>query len=108
MTGTLLSYYLAFLFQTGQVVAPAAATPVPAKTAPATTIKTTIEAEPASPLVIVPETRGGGTKTASQAIGVDLRTAGGIVVASATTADEVVDEVQKFYKDIKQVSAKFR
>jgi outer membrane lipoprotein carrier protein len=101
MIGSFLSYYLAFLLHTGGVPAPAAkaaAKPAPAKPA-------------AAAIVIVEENRDRAPAIApSQAIGsgIVVSTAGGTKVAAAPTADDVVKEVQSFYKDIKQVTAKFR
>ena len=101
MTGTILSAYLAFLFQSGsalpapkQAKAPKAAKPVP-------TSIVVVEEERRAPLP-VRET--------------ELNLGGGILVSDTTsvrvaTADDasaVVDKVQEFYKDVKQVTAKFR
>jgi outer membrane lipoprotein carrier protein len=110
MTGTLLSYYLAFLFQTGQAAAPTA--PAPAAQAPRAPAVAAIAPTARPAIKIVAEDRDADRKapTANQSLGFDLATttAGATKVATATSADEVVDAVQKFYKDIKQVTAKFR
>ncbi len=107
MTSSILASYFAFLFNTGQMPvelpAPAAKPAIIATARPA----------PVRPAIIVEtETRGdrGPAATTSLDLGAEIvvTTAGAIDVATAPTASDVVDEVQKFYKDIKQVTAKFR
>ncbi len=92
--------YFAFLVQTGGVPAPKA----PPKAQPV--------APPTPAIVIEAETRApiAPPATAPQSLGVDVVTSNlaGTRVATAATAAEVVAEVQKFYADIKQVTAKFR
>jgi outer membrane lipoprotein carrier protein len=92
--------YLAFLVQTGTMPAAPAAP------------KAKLVAAPVAAIVIETETRAPAPTpgTASQSIGVDLAVTdlAGVQVATAATANEVVDAVQKFYSDIKQVTAKFR
>jgi outer membrane lipoprotein carrier protein len=105
MPAPILSYYLAFLFQTGQVVTPAAPAPAVAKPQP-------VEPTTITTLVVTEEARPGRRPPVAEGeldLGVDLTTStAGMVVASADTADEVVENVQKFYKDIERVTAKFR
>jgi outer membrane lipoprotein carrier protein len=102
MTGTILSTYLAFLLQSGaSIPAPAHVT----KAAPA--------ARPvaAQRIIIEPEKRSGGPALpASQNLGAGILVSdtSAVRVAAADDANAVVDEVQKFYADIKQVTAKFR
>jgi len=92
MTGTILSTYLAYLLQTGVTPAPVRVVHAPPKAAPV------VETQQ---IVIETETRGSmPTIKASQSTGTR--------VAAEMTADDVVDQVQKFYADIKQVGAKFR
>lgn len=115
MTGTVLSYYLAFLIDTGAAALPAVA-PVPVVDAPApiaapTAIVTAPAPAPAPARVIVAEDRTGLAATPSHlVIGADLTTttAGATKVATAATAAEVVEKVQGFYAGIQQVTAKFR
>jgi len=99
MTGTILSYYFAFLLQTGAApVAKAPAKPTPtAKPAAATIVFETEHRDPtpARPLSQAFGTTQVLTPTVTQ-------------VATAANADQVVDQVQKFYKNITQVTAKFR
>lgn len=100
MTGTTLSYYLAFLLQTGSPATVAHHAAAPAKPVTPAPAIITIEQE---------TRRGGPAVPLSQSIGSGFVFATADTTAvSAATADEVVDQVQKFYADIKQVSAKFR
>ena len=100
MSGTFLSYYLAFLLQTGNTVA---------ATAPKAP-KTAAKPAPAAAIVIETERRDAAPVTpASQWFGtLNIATPAATKVANAATADEVVDKVQAFYKDVSQVTAKFR
>jgi outer membrane lipoprotein-sorting protein len=103
MIGTFFTYYLAFVLQSGSL--PAAAPAAPAKAAKAA------PAKPAAGLVIAAEDRDRApTAAPSQHLGsgIIVSTAGGAKVATAPTADEVVEKVQAFYKDIQQVTASFR
>jgi outer membrane lipoprotein carrier protein len=97
MTGTILSAYLAFLFQTGTMPAAKPA----AKHAPKAKTEIVVEQE---------------QRHTTGAVGMELNLGASILtsdvtsvkVAKADDADAIVDGVQKFYKDIKQVTAKFR
>jgi outer membrane lipoprotein carrier protein len=107
MTGTFLSYYLAFLLQTGGVpAAKAPKAPAAAKPAPAAKLDTQADTK----IVFETEHRDTAPVTApSQSFGrTVVLTPTTVRVAAAPTADEVVDKVQAFYKDITQVTAKFR
>ena len=102
MIGTILSYYVAFLVHTGGVPAPAA---------PAVEAAKPLPAKPAAAIVIAAEERDRAPAVApSLHLGTGVLVADSAVtrVAAAPTADDVVQEVQTFYKDIKQVTAKFR
>jgi len=100
MIGTVIFYYLAVLLQTGNAAAPAAkrAGKAPAPAAPTAGLVFETERRDRAPAV-----------TPTQSIGsLIVATAGGTQVATAPTADDVVEAVQKFYKDIQQVTASFR
>ncbi len=95
--------YLAFLVQTGTMPAAPAAPEAKLVAQPTEIVpQIRIEAETRAPAP-TPD-------AASQSLGIDLAVADatGVQVATAATATEVVDAVQKFYQDIKQVTAKFR
>lgn len=103
MIGTILSYYVAFLLHTGGMPAAApaakAAEPAPASSHGAPAIVIVAEDRDRAPTIAPSQTLGSG---------IIVSTAGGTKVAAAPKADDVVKEVQAFYKDIKQVTAKFR
>jgi outer membrane lipoprotein carrier protein len=101
MIGTILSYYVAFLLHTGGMpaAAPAAQAVKPAAQKPAPAIVIVAEDRDRAPAIAPSQTIGSG---------IIVSTAGGTKVAAAPKADDVVKEVQAFYKDIKQVTAKFR